>query len=478
MAANHQPHHRRFRGVSSASSASESSQDSPIATDEYQRVRHKILSGTRSVQTQRVRQEINLHTAPVPTSSPAPAQPATPPITSTPPVAIHTPAAEVAPQTVLEEHPAQNPTRSDPIHPGGGAPVLEASKIRKGIKTIIYVASGICFVWIAGNTAFNYWGNYPIASSESGQPSNAGFRTNTGHSIGQETESGGRLLADMHQLVNSDHGIRESLLRVVGGAQQTGQEVAASAEAFESQAQQWSSGISRSQDELISIEQHSGAISAIIDTIKFVVIPYSPIPNYKFLSSSSNLPDHEVRQHILHVGRRLLARLKTINSNAQHLHRDVTAWHQKYQQVDQILGQVLGERINLKRALASSFAYLPFFTGKKKREARAEQADRLDEQIEKLRATDDLLCQTSKHLYHVEQGSDSAMSKVEDVEKVLSDLMHDCSSGKACFEFPDQLKISGASDEEVADYLEHTQAECSKDCEDDFELGYVNCVVM
>lgn len=214
------------------------------------------------------------------------------------------------------------------------------------------------------------------------------------------------------------------------------------------------------------------------DTIRFLIIPGNAKPHNLF--SLNETPDEAIRQRILKEQKDLLDSFENVNSSAAQYHSDVDSWKTSVEGMDAAIGPIKHKFAGQKSNIAKQ-AFK--FKTKHQEETLLEEARRTDEHVMQMQDTDNLTCRTMKHVDRVQQGSDFAMSKLKEIHRVLTELMLDCSTDGVCWKFPDELKMLGANDEEVAKYWEELEEKederCRQDEEDEnFEEGYLACVVM
>ncbi|KAL8749725.1 MAG: hypothetical protein Q9184_006694 [Pyrenodesmia sp. 2 TL-2023] len=380
--------------------------------------------------------------------------------------AVATPAPVPAPLNASVEHPAQTSRVSGSTTRNGGSSVRVAPWVKTLLKRL-RVLAGLGGLLIIGVSTYN---SYYFPQSQA----LAGFRTPSGDLAIHETRYGADLLSDLRLLVfNSSHDQRDNLLEHIYTARVNNSRAHDSAETFHRQSLEWFSYISGLQQELTSIERTAdNQMLKVQDTIRFLAMPGNPKPHSLFKSSEA--PAKAVRRRILKEQKNLLNSFEKINSSAVQYREDVAFWKQSVKRVDAAIGPVKRSYAYQKIKIAKKF------TTKHQVEARLEQARRTDEHIMQLQEADNLTCRTMKHVDRVEQGSKYALSKLQDVQRFLTELILDCSTGEVCYTFPDQLKLLGANDEEVAKYWEEKGDKiCRKDEEVwDVNDGYLACVVM
>ncbi|KAL8993921.1 MAG: hypothetical protein Q9188_007206 [Gyalolechia gomerana] len=509
MAPNNPRQQRQDRNQSTVNEVSQEEErcdsDSSISPT-YSSLAEELARNSRGIQIQHSSQRAFYYATPTPTPAPPPAAtPAVTPATAPPaptaimpavipadtpapivapiaaPTPVPTPAVEAVPLTSLTEHPAQTSTESNSRDQNGGTLVPEASSMKKRYsRKRMLIVGGL--LWTTGVAIYNLYCFPPNPTYPPNQLSanNLGFRTRSGHSVIEETDQGADLLSDMHLLaINSSHGIRDPLLRLIHNARLHNHRAGSSSQTFHYQTVNWSLYLSQLQHELTGIGRPTGHPTlTAVNTIKFLTIPGNPKPYNLFTPLSlSQAPDQAIRQHILHAGKDLLTVWKGINSSAHHYADDVKSWEKSVKHINPIFGPTVQRYSNLKREIAKEFCY---FSGKDQEKARLQKARQTDKHIMQLRETDKLLCRAMKHLNHVQQGSNAAISEVKDVWRVLTDLMRECATGGTCSTFPNQLRLSGAKDEEIDKYGEEAKNEedvnNGEDADD--EEGYVRCVVM
>ncbi|KAL8898812.1 MAG: hypothetical protein Q9207_006511 [Kuettlingeria erythrocarpa] len=215
------------------------------------------------------------------------------------------------------------------------------------------------------------------------------------------------------------------------------------------------------------------------DTIRFLTIPGNPKPHNLF-SLQDETPEEAIRQRILVEQKDILDSFEKVNSSASKYHDGVASWKESVEGIDAAIGSAKQEFVDQKRMIAKRAFKIKT---KLQEEARLEEARRADEHVMQMQDTDNLTCRTIKHVDRVQQGSDFAMSKLKDIHGVLTELMLDCSTDGICSMFPDELKMFGADDEQVAKYWEELEAKEDEMCRQDeegenSEEGYLACVVM
>ncbi|KAL8921335.1 MAG: hypothetical protein Q9208_005767 [Pyrenodesmia sp. 3 TL-2023] len=288
------------------------------------------------------------------------------------------------------------------------------------------------------------------------------------------------MLSDLRLLVsNSGHDMRDELLLDIFNARVSNYRAGESSQTFHRQTVDWSLHISGLQHELTSIERTSGnRMLKARDTIRFLTIPGNPKPYNLF--SLSEPPDEAIRQRILKEHKNLLDSLERINSSAVQYSGDVTLWKARVKGIDAAIGLAKLEYADQKAKIARRAFKIK---QKHREEARLEEARRTDEHIMQLQETDHLTCRTMKHVDRVQQGSEFAFSALRDIQHVLTELMLDCSTGGTCSTFPDELKLLGANDEDIARYWEEQKEKGDESCRNDEEdgdcdEGYLRCSVM
>ncbi|KAI4129822.1 MAG: hypothetical protein LQ341_006529 [Variospora aurantia] len=386
------------------------------------------------------------------------------------PIAAPTPAAVSAPPNASVEHPAQTSPGSGSTNQTRGSLVRVPSRVKKMflLKRLLLVLAGLGSLWVIGVPTYNI---HYSPQSQAG----AGFRTPSGDFVVQETGHGAILLSDMRHLVlNSSHHMRPQLLEHIHNARVDNFRADDSAQTFHRQTLDWSSYISGLQQELTSIERTSGnPMLKATDIIRFLLIPGIPKPHN--LLSLPETPDTAIRQRVLKEQKDLQNSFEKMNSSALRYGGDVASWKTSVKGIDAAIGPAkqgyVGQKIKIaERAFKISTKH-------------QEEARRTDDHLMQMQETDNLTCRAMKHVKRVQQGSEFAVSKLQDIQRVLTELMLECSTGGTCSTFPDELKLLGADEEDVAKYWEEQKEKGDEKCREDeedreFEEGYVQCVVM
>ncbi|KAL8968311.1 MAG: hypothetical protein Q9197_004946 [Variospora fuerteventurae] len=375
------------------------------------------------------------------------------------PIAAPTPAAVSAPPNASVEHPAQTSPGSGSTQQTRGSLVRVPSRVKTIflLKRLLLVLAGLGSLWVIGVPTYNIHYSPPRQAV-------AGFRTPSGHFVVQETGHGADLLSDLRQLVlNSSHHTRHDLLEHIYNARVDNFRADDSAQTFHRHTLDWSLYISGLQHELTSIERTSGnPMLKSTDIIRFLTIPGIPKP-HKLLSLPET-PDTAIRQRVLEEQKDLQSSFEKMNSSASRYGGDVASWKTSVKGIDAAIGLAKRACVGRKIEIAERASSM---STKHQEEARLEEARRTDDHLMQMQETDNLTCRAMKHVKRVRHGSKFAVSKLQDIQRVLTRLMLECSTGGTCSTFPDELKLLGADEEDVAKYWEEQKEKGGEKCRKD-----------